>query len=696
MPGKHSQRLQYAIAMARAEAHRVANETVTPEHMLFALSFGNGQLAKILREHGVTPEALRDNLPIWSRSGQVDVPLSQELCDLLDFASELCGSDLLKQVNPEHVLKALLREDVVFSVVPILKTLNVDLEKLRIQIETCPTDPPDTADDSTGPDEIHQPASRNSWQSAVFGEGPFDTQAVRVIKDAWINSQVLGPPRPEPKHPWQTGDSPHYSKKLGLHHLIAAFKKLSLLPDYVSEVVLTLGEQNLFELIICANVDDSIKLRNDAKSALLSARLLASATSDGLVTPLMLLYGIVTQFESILFTNADLEKLSHISQQIRQELASNSETINRIFDSKVSCGVSTANAISADLANAAGPASITIINPTHLLITQRLVRVLRFAKKEASFEHHALVRAPHLVLAILREALSSEITFVMDREFDVEKFRIVVNREYDILRRMSFESYKSPRLAPESRGLLLLARAKAHELGRPTIDLCHLALALLETQRWLRDIIDRLCRSSGAIRSRLEECTVFDQGAEYSSTIGLHVSLDEIDDQVETWAESETSETSLEDRLSRRSDIVFKHARLESRKLNQSKISVETLMLGLLYETFGPTYDVFSLLDLNLLDSRKVLAISCTRRSARPAVVITLSVNALRLMERAWEFTQLLKKNRIEPEHILLAIAEEEYGVASFVCEALAIEGRLLRAEVISALNKSKECSVPS
>jgi ATP-dependent Clp protease ATP-binding subunit ClpA len=164
------------------------------------------------------------------------------------------------------------------------------------------------------------------------------------------------------------------------------------------------------------------------------------------------------------------------------------------------------------------------------------------------------------------------------------------------------------------------------------------------------------------------------------------------------WPDIDTTpgRRTIKDRLSKRSEVVFERAILESKKFCHSKISVETIMLGLLYEIFGPTYEVFSLLDLNLINSRKILAASCRRHSARTVVFRLLSANALRLMERAWEFAQGLKLNRIEPEHIVIAIAEEEHGVASFVCEALAIGGSLLRAEVITAMNKSKKCSVPS
>jgi Clp amino terminal domain, pathogenicity island component len=311
------------------------------------------------------------------------------------------------------------------------------------------------------------------------------------------------------------------------------------------------------------------------------------------------------------------------------------------------------------------------------------------------------------VLGLLREASISEMRFVTDRDFEVEKLRMSICRWHNIFidSNAVVDARSMIRFAPESRVILVLARDKASQLKVPCIDLNHLALALLEAQGWLRDLVEGFTGSiPRAIVRRLERCSssqhleLNSSNASCHSTIELTVSFDEIDDQIELWSDIKATPAigTIVDRLNKRSEVVFEHAILESKKLCCSKISVETIMLGLLSETFGPTYDVFTLLDLNLINSRKILAASCRLGSTRTVGSGTLSANALRLMEHAWQFAQLLKMNRIEPEHIVLAIAEEENGVAFFVCEALAIRGSMLRAEVITAMNKSNKCTVPS
>jgi hypothetical protein len=66
--------------LARAEAVRTSSETVLPGHMLFALAFGSGHLAKMLQEYGVTAESVRQKLPTaLGTTEPTDVPFSTGL-----------------------------------------------------------------------------------------------------------------------------------------------------------------------------------------------------------------------------------------------------------------------------------------------------------------------------------------------------------------------------------------------------------------------------------------------------------------------------------------------------------------------------------------------------------------------------------------------------------------------------------------
>jgi hypothetical protein len=424
----------------------------------------------------------------------------------------LSALDPLKQVTTEHVLKALLQENAPFSLVNLLKDLNVDLEtsRKRTDINTNLMERPEVTEDllevpkaaEAGYSSDYSLFPWQSWSATAF----FDKQTAAIVHNAWIYPYLLSPLTSERSSPFPASKTKRPKHpELGLHHLLTAFRKLRLLSEHVNKIIAIVDERHLTETIIGANLDDSVRLQDDAKSALLSARMLAGSSIDGLITPLMLLDGMVNQFDSILYTNADLEQLGYVARQIRQELAEN-------------------------LGNA----------DKQLLLTQRMTRVLQFAKAEALAANHPLVRAPHLVLALLRETLTSEIAFVTDREFDVEKFRIAICREHDIFIRSNFvvDPHSTIKFAPECRGFLLLARDKArdktYELIDSSIDLNHLALALLEAQKWLRDLIEGFTglKSQTLVR-RLEQCSYSDLNystSGYSSTFGIVVSLDEIDD----------------------------------------------------------------------------------------------------------------------------------------------------------------------
>jgi Clp amino terminal domain, pathogenicity island component len=358
--------------LARAEAVRTSSETVLPGHMLFALAFGSGHLAKMLQEYGVTAESVRQKLPTaLGTTEPTDVPFSSELTDLLNFASGLSESDPLQQVKTEHVLKALLQEGATFSVVDLLKDLSVDLKALKARIDIIADlmVRPEAAENSFETTEVGC-ASYDKYFSRLasvsgegFSQGFFDKRTGAIIREAKIFSRLLDPHPsiPEWRRPGQVSTTPEPSElsELGIHHLLSAFRKQHLLSEHVSKIVAIVDYDHLIDMLVDAKFDELNKLREDAQSAMLSARLLANNTVDGLVTPLMLLYGISNQFDSILYINADLEQLGQVAQEIRQELAASLGKID-----------------------------------TRLLMTQRLTRALRLAKTEALLAHHPIVRAP--------------------------------------------------------------------------------------------------------------------------------------------------------------------------------------------------------------------------------------------------------------------------------------------------------------
>jgi ATP-dependent Clp protease ATP-binding subunit ClpA len=688
---KFSVKLKNTIVVAQSEAHRLSCETVSPGHVLLALTQANDEIGLILHQQGVNPEVVRQMLPAGSCSDEraiVDIEFSSEARVLMKVASDFSDSDRLKEVTNAHVLKALLLEHAICSGVGMLQSLNVDLEALHrrtviiLKLTQRPEEPhaprvPDTAlEASSSGDE----SATN--QSTLSVADVFDDASVWVIETARNNARALG----------------HSS--IRLDHLLSAFVKLGFWRDYVIEIISLVSDEYLLSLYpITAGISENtfLDFSLETKSLLIAAGELRKISSRELIEPIMLLQAMTKQYSCYdLFKNADHDKVWQLSERMRRD----------VIDEIEKREIALIDGVTSNFPQPAPDREHSEQGATSLMLTERLIRVLRFAKAEAVESRQPLVAASHIVLAMIRESFFSEIAFVADRQLDVEKLRAEISREHSILA-VQIGLVDPPsviRLSPKSRGLLLLARDKAHELRVNYIDLNHLAISLLATENWLRDLITS-CTSTTtfALIKRLQQCSLQQHHALLgprttdSSSIGLPMSLDEVDEQLEPWPPpgKPSAEKSIEDRLNRRSEIVLGYAVHEARKLGHSQISIETIMLGLLSETFGPTFDVFSTLGLNLLDSREILASCCDRISERAAAMRPLSRNALRLMERAWRFAQLMKSNRIEPEHILLAIAEESEGIASFVCEALKIDGNILRAELISAMSASKKGGVP-
>jgi Clp amino terminal domain, pathogenicity island component len=677
--------------IAQTEAHRLSSETVSPAHVLLALALGKDSVGWVLRQQSVDAEIIRKLLPVGSGLSDraiLDIEFSGQARVLMNVACNLSDSDDLKEVSNAHVLQALLLENAICSEVGFLKSLNVDIDTLRRRT-----------------DIILKLSSRESGADVndvrKFADAPrLPSDEVAIIESKLAVADVFDDATVSIIETARDAARAHEQPFVRMDHLLAAFVKLGFWQEYVNELIsLVRGEHLLNVNLIPGNCnnDSHVDFADDFKHVLLSARELKNINGDGLIEPVMLLYGMAHNGSLWLFKEDALDKLSLLAQRIRQDILRELEKLEvaRINDT-------IRNFTSPD------PASAPSNQPSvSLSMTERLVRVVRFAKAEAVLSGQPLVQAPHLVLALIQESFISEIAFVKERSLNVEQLRADALRALEIPARLitTVEPPSAVRLAPESRTLFLLARDIAGELRIPYIDLNHLAIALIDTEDWLRRLIGDIGFSTpSALVKRLRQCSLHQyfklqgQGSDADLPKWQYVALDAIDDMepLSPSCPQSSGKDRIEERLSPRSEVIMGYAVEASKKLKHSQISIESIMLGLLYETLGTTVDVFKVLGLNRFEAREVIACACYERiSERTAALRPLSRNALKVMERAWSCAQLMKSDRIAPEHILLAIADESEGVASFVCEALMIDGQKLRAELITAMSTSKKDSDP-
>ena len=664
----------------------MGRERVAPAHVLIALALSKEEVGLVLHQQGVDPDAVRNLISegtCWSERLIQNIAYDDHAREMAVLALDFSTADKLPEVSNAHILKALLVEDARCSVVEMLKSLDVDLETLRRRTEIILklSNRPDSVEATKLPESVRPVAAlqneSTSSESKLAIHDVFDDATVSVMKIAQGTARALG------------------DSLVRLDHLLAAFGVLGFWRQHVDEIMTFVRSEHLLSAnLIAASVDDDspIEFADDIKDVLLVARELSKVNTRGLIEPVMMLYGMVKMGSPRFFKDNQGDRLWQFAASIRQEILNEFEARNKAL-------------ISEAYKNFPFPGQAgeqPLLEPVYLMLTERLVRVLRIAKAEAELLHHPFVEAPHLVLAMIRESFFSEVKFVKDREIDVEKLKEDVSRVCEALTpSVTLDELSSTiKLAPKSRGLLLLARDQARELRLSYIDLNHLAIALLEAEDWLRPLVaDSKFSNAAALVKRLKQCSFLQhhvlQGERGSSDLPVWqtLTLDDIDARLEPYSLEASrllpaAAISIEERLDPRARVVMGYAVEESRKFGHSRISIATIMLGLLYETFGPTFQVFNVLDLNLLESRQILAVFSGRNSVRAAALRPLSHNALRVMECGWRFAQLMKSNLIAPEHILLAMAEESEGVASFVCEALSIDGKVLRTELIAAMNE--------
>ena len=136
----------------------------------------------------------------------------------------------------------------------------------------------------------------------------------------------------------------------------------------------------------------------------------------------------------------------------------------------------------------------------------------------------------------------------------------------------------------------------------------------------------------------------------------------------------------LEDCLSKRSERVFGAAVFEARRLEQSHISIENIMLGLIIVSGGITEEVLTYFEIYDQPAREYLESACIRGSDRTAARRDLSYNGWLLLEKSLAIAQKWQDKEIEPEHMLLAIVDERFGIAALACEALELDCEEIRS----------------
>lgn len=129
----------------------------------------------------------------------------------------------------------------------------------------------------------------------------------------------------------------------------------------------------------------------------------------------------------------------------------------------------------------------------------------------------------------------------------------------------------------------------------------------------------------------------------------------------------------------------------ESRRLGHNFVGTEQILLGLIGEGTGVAFKVLRDEGLNLKDARMQVERIIGRGSGFVAVEIPFTPRAKRVLENSIEESRDLGHAYIGTEHILLALLDEDDGVAWRLFEELQIEINKLRSNILVAMGTDSQ-----
>ena len=664
-----------ALALAQQEAADLGAPQVENGHVLLALMLGplgdllhyygaeRDKLRAAMRQERTRPEPFTEDMLCYS----------DEIVRLVEHASILAKTFSHDQITLRHLFKSLmvtpLTED---SVKVMMLRCGCDIRALEIKADIMlKLQKPDIAPYLEAEKQAWPGAESTTALDAAAPEAPrkrnhFTQEMEALIVDARSRAEQLN------------------HAQVGVEHLLlslaesdfrgAAFARSIVKMESVAYRLSQFESPQRASFLLNTPVSDGYLFDSEAKTVLAEAWNQARTRYEEGVSCEHLLLGILALSESInLFHFADHGKLAIFLMQLRGQLDSENRSAPLLVE----------------------PLPQPDSEDEVIIVTSRVLSALRSAKGHAGVNNQFQAEAPHLVLGLIAEALNSEVDFVKNRENKVREIRELLSKKRGLPSGEEI-TRDSVVFAPGVWQLLVRAKAEAQRTRTEKVDLNHLAIAVLSSEK---ELADELAKCSGiaasALQIRLQQCIFWQHHRRMDVGVGIELRKETLDEQVISNPPKPASlvvtRRCLEDALSDRSNMVMGFAVLEARKLRQSQISIENIMVGLVHESFGITFDVFNHLNISEDEVRDNLAWLCIRASDRTAARRDLSRNGWLLLEKALSIAQRWHDKEIEPEHILLAIADEQKGIASLACEALVIDGDELRLELTRRMIEARK-----
>ncbi|HEY9754042.1 MAG TPA: Clp protease N-terminal domain-containing protein, partial [Oculatellaceae cyanobacterium] len=482
------------------EARLLNAQTVSSIHLLLVFFDENGKAAKYLKLFGKPLNDIRDAIKDASKAKSIegDPTIDEELYELVNEAIRRASLYGLERAYTCHLFRALMTDatwsDKAFA---LMQTLKLDIDQHRLEADLrVKVFLPEVAQMST----VHAETETRTESESVVAAAASHNES---------NEVTQAPPR---KLPFYENPSDYFSDAtrallqaayryaeddrgslVELSHLLRAFVYTS---DSTISKLFTTGElRQTFARIalrVQSPLSTSLEPLEDLGFSTDVHLIIGTAFKDSRlflrekIEPRDILLAIFSGYETRSLCAAfEFDELNGLIQTARRQLLAHSE----------SCEADQATTYERDMGDAT------------LYLTKRAYSVLVFAKESALQSKSPIILPAHLMFGVLRQAEHSEAGFVLARAADVLKVRELLDRRYGLGVASEQGAGKLAHFGCFARNVLRDARFQAKQMNIHTVDLHHLALALI---RHAPDLVAEMSVVADlnviALRKRIESC----------------------------------------------------------------------------------------------------------------------------------------------------------------------------------------------
>ena len=706
-----SEEVKFLLVVAGYEAEARFAISIGSEHLLLAMvSNKYARVSKLLNSAGVTKENLEKNIDnseaefIPNLSPEKD--LNEEACRVIERALVIAWS-WSHRISSVHVLKACLEEESSISS-HLLNTLCDEKTALERRIENTLKlmVPSENAEHFDVPINFQANKDRKAKRINPPSELKIRTKDKQELTYKLLSKTESAETRevedkshknatPSRTRSWLSesaneviAQASSIAKELGFTLITDAnlFNAIIKRKDLASVIELNsrVDSAKLCKYLYSAphwSTSDAVEPLNEhgekklfsanASKTLNDARELMGSINHKTISPDIILISILKKFKSELVEN-DGKKYSPslLANDLLEKLTSPASEYDKevVFKSQGNI-------------------------PAKILVSVRVAKVFQEAAHEAAERNHLRIETIHILLALIKIAMETEIEFVLSREQDFLKLKSAFIELADELEmRIATDDSKEelvlkPEVSEEVFELLLLANEESSEKNFSVIDLNHIAIATLKR---LPDEAELLILANQlspiALIKRLDMCNAWQKHQKTLSPQAILIHLDKLDFYFneDILSSKHYNKTVVLDVLSfsakRLIEVAVAHLKRERRP-----VCVEDLFYGITSVSCKASE---ALQNVGITNDRGELEteLPTGKGSIRCLPGQKFSYNAEKILEKSWEIAKDYNLVSVEPEHILLAIIEEHDGLAYTVVHGLDIDPGELKKELLQLI----------